>query len=75
MEVKGFSSFSLEKKRTIPIRKVQEIREQTQGQVIPLWHFRTLEKKCPVYLKEKKESVHYFLVVEYLVVDFTIYGG
>ena len=53
MEVKGFSSFSLEKKRTIPIRKVQEIREQTQGQVIPLWPFRTLENECLVCPKEK----------------------
>ena len=26
-------------------------------------------------LKGKKESIHHFLFVEYLVVDFTIYGG
>ena len=29
------------------------IREQAHGQVIPLWLFKTLEKECPVCLKEK----------------------
>ena len=50
------------------------IREQAQWQVIPLWPFKTLKKECPVYLKEK-ESINHFLIVKYLVVDFTIYGG
>ena len=51
------------------------IREQSQGQVIPLLLLRTLEKECQVYLKEKNESIHHFLVFEYLVVDFTVHGG
>ena len=29
------------------------IRKQAQGQVIPLWPFRTIEKECLVYIKEK----------------------
>ena len=36
------------------------IREQTQGQMIPLWYFQTLEKECPVYLKEKRKVYNIF---------------
>ena len=43
--------------------------------MIPLWLLKTLEKECLVYLKEKNESIHHFLIVEYLVVDFTFHGG
>ena len=37
----------------------EEIREQTQGQVISLWPFGTLEKECLVYLKEKWKYISF----------------
>ena len=30
-------------------------KEQAQGKVIPFLYFRTLEKKYPIYLKEKRK--------------------
>ena len=63
------------RRKTIPNKESSRegIRKQAQGQVIHLRPFRTLEKECLIYLKEK-ESIHHFLI-EFLVVDCTIYGG
>ena len=37
--------------------------------------FKDTRKGMPRLPKGKKEHIHHFIVVEYLVVDFTIYGG
>ena len=54
------------RRRRIPNKESsrERIREQTQGQVLPLWPFRTLEKECPVHLKEKGKYTsfsHYWI--------------
>ena len=54
------------RRRTIPNKESsrERIREQTQGQVLPLWPFRTLAKECPVHLKEKGKYTsfsHYWI--------------
>ena len=53
MEVKGSLGSSTIRRRRNLNKESSRIREEAQGQVIPLWPFRRLEKECSVYLKKK----------------------
>ena len=65
------------RRTTTPNKKSsrKKIREQAHEQVIPLWPFGDIGKEIPRLSKEKKESTHHVFVVDYIMVDFTNYGG
>ena len=67
-KVKGSSSSSIKKKRNNTKKKKSSreiIRKKAQGKMIPFWHFKTLKKECPIYLKKKRKytSFSHFWVI------------